>query len=131
MASRADVELYRELVLIEWRRAFDVGGPHWSRTIRDEGTLDHVAARIAEEIRVNTRPSLVAGRALYRIVAFHPFGDCNHRTGWAVCNLLMLQAGGRLVASTDAVVRFVKSIDQFGRSEDDVVTWVREAFSLG
>jgi len=128
MASRAEAELYRRLILDEWSRAFDLGGPHWDRNVRDEGTLDHIATAIAEGIDANHAPPRVAGRALFRMVAFHPFGDCNHRTAWFVCRTLMVKAGARPEVPPNLVAEFVRSIDKLGRSEEEVVDWVRHVF---
>jgi prophage maintenance system killer protein len=96
--------------------------------VRDEGTVYWISDGVRDCARAGDPPWQVAGLALYRTVTGHAFIDCNHRTGWLLCQTLMELAGFELVRPTNEVVDFVKSIDARDREVDEVVEWVRHSF---
>jgi len=111
-----------------WRLTFDLGGPHGTKTIRDEGTIDWVVSGIQNAGSAGEPIWVVAGQALHRIVREHPFMECNHRTGWLLCRTLMQADGYHLALPGADVIRFVKSIDADTLDEQTVREWVRQAF---
>lgn len=117
-----------ELLIAMWGRTWEGYGPHGSREIRDEATVFWICESIRRAGREMMPPFHVAGIGLCRIVKGHAFIDCNHRTGWLVCQTLMEVGGYELVRPTNEVVDFVKSIDSTDRPEEEVVEWVRHSF---
>lgn len=124
MIQYFDPELIRAL----WMKTFEGFGPHGSKVVRDEGTLVWISDRIRMASRNGRSPVEVAGVALYLIVAKNPFIDCNHRSGWLVCQTIMELAGFELVRPTNEVVDFVKSIDRLELTENTVIEWVGHSF---
>lgn len=117
-----------ELVRALWSKTFDGFGPHGSRSIRDEATLVWICDRVREAALSYRAPHEVAGVALCLIVTKHPFMDCNHRTGWLLCQTIMELAGYELVRPTNEVVDFVRSIDRLDLEEQKVIEWVERSF---
>lgn len=116
------------MIVALWTRTFDGFGPHGSRAIRDEGTVYWVSDGIRECGKAGLPPWHIAGVGLCRLVKGNPFIDCNHRTGWLLCQTLMEVAGFALVRPTNEVVEFVKSIDANDRQVEEVIEWVRRSF---
>lgn len=129
MATRDQAEFYRRFIIDEWRMTENLGAPHHSRSIRDGALVDFIASRMADGIARGTDPPTVAGTALWQIVSPHPFSDCNHRSGYLVCRVLMEQAGWRLNVTYASVVTFVRAIDRLGFTRNRVVQWVRDSFT--
>jgi len=121
-------EVDDQLIKALWRLTFDVGGEHYSRQIRDEGTIDWVADGIRRAGIEGRSVADVAALGLYRIVREHPFVDCNHRTGWLLCRTLMLSVGFETAVPRTDVIEFVRSIDAKELSLDAVEEWVRRSF---
>lgn len=118
--------LPRDVLLNLWQKTFDVGGPHYAKTVRDMGTVDFASFKL-EMLRDQGADAVdIAGRIGHFIVKEHPFADCNHRTGWAVVRYLLCQGGYEVDHIPLEEIRVkVKSIDQHDLSEEDFVEWLR------
>jgi death-on-curing family protein len=117
-----------DLIIALWSRTFTEYGPHHSQVIRDEGAIHWVSESIKRAGTDHKSAPEIAACGLHRLVTGHAFVDCNHRTGWLVCQTLMELAGYDLVKPTPEVVDFVKSIDRENKSEEEVASWVGKSF---
>lgn len=92
-----------------WRRTWGVGGPH------NQGPVNRqLLAELSERLQatsLHADPWFPAGQALHFLVFRRPFWDCNKRTGWSVCALIMTSVGYEQVASDDEVNEFVLQVE--------------------
>ena len=113
-----------------WKKTWDVGGPHFPKTVRDPGTVHWITENMRRNASSGMALPELCGRALHQIVTEHPFMDCNHRTGWFFCETTLRSVGYSLIAGQQDVVRFVKAIDSQHYTVGDVVLWIEGAFVL-
>jgi prophage maintenance system killer protein len=132
--ARADISLAKEAakrtragILKAWKRACAVSGKSESMSIREEGTVEHIASIINGDRDQKTTPGEAAGRAIDWIVARHPFMDGNHRAALVV-GAAILRADRCDINMTDQdMVAFLKSINAEELNQEDVVDRIRKA----
>ena len=129
--SRETFEAEHRFLVETWQKTFDIGGEHHLKTVREEGTVDHVAFIVDDAVLTGALSPRTAAEVLHVIVREHPFWDCNHRTGTAYLLALMGRLGQRLRVPDAEVAEFVRRIDAEGLSRDAVEAWVVGAFATG
>jgi prophage maintenance system killer protein len=73
-------------------------------------------------------PAIPAGRALYFLVFRQPFWDCNKRTGWSVCAMIMTAMGFAQVLPDEQVESLVLQVENGQVDEAETIEGVRRAF---
>jgi hypothetical protein len=111
-----------------WSRTFDVGGEHHSQIVRDDGAVHEIALRI-QEAPLESPPSRIVAQAIHDIISWHPFMDCNHRTAASVAAILLRAAGQKRVEDPVGWATFLREVDHFDLSVDQVEAGVRRFFS--
>lgn len=109
-----------------WRRTWGVGGPH------NRGPVDRMLLAELSQALQKTLPDAVpwvpAGQALHFIVFRRPFWDCNKRTGWSVCAMIMTAVGYAPLLSDEGVNELVLEVENGQLTEVETIERVRLAF---
>lgn len=99
-----------------WTGVLDFYRPHHLKTIREEATIHYVANYLLQLFEETNDAIPILAYALYGIINLHPFGDCNHRTGWSYFSTL-----AKLLLDLDTTKIFKEAeAEEFGRSIDNM-----------
>ena len=100
-----------------WKGVFDFERPHLSKTIREPATIHHIASRLSQMFEEGNDALPILAYAIYGVINLHPFGDCNHRTGWSYFSTLvklLLGLDTSKIFKEGEAEKFARSIDNMG-----------------
>ena len=100
-------------------------GETWHKGVRERGSLEYVADRIARMAEEGHPPGEIAASALHFIVSEHPFWDANHRCAFEMAQLVLRAFGSKIVAPREEIERYVRGIDREGLTEVEIGGWIR------
>lgn len=107
-------------------KSWSIGSPHFSKEVREPGTLDFIISKVRQEFSQMSNPVEIAADIVYQVIRNHPFWDCNHRTATILALTVLKYFDIRLTVTEEDLEKFIKKVDVID-SFDEVYRWFRGA----